>query len=246
MTTNLFKDNGLSFQPIIDLSSGSVCRYEALSRFDFFTPFDVQIKIQEIESRGLAKELDRRIIRMTNELMVDPDFTYGKRLNINITGESFSSPLFGMWLESFVPKIENPHLLCAEITETMPITDIPTCQAIIDLLIAHQIEVYLDDVGSGYFTRELADSLKNYSGIKIDGSLVNGWDRDPMFVRITEEICGFSSGRGIPVVAEFIDSGEKMDKARSFGIQMAQGFRIGQPLPFPETPDSIENRLKRL
>lgn len=239
-------DNEMSFQPIVDLKTQSVVRYEALSRFDYFAPYDVQNRIQTIESSGLASDFDRRIILSINNLLEDPSFFFDKKVNINITGDSFSSPVFLMWLKAFVPQIPNKHLLCMELTETLPVTNIGVGQSVIDYLISQAVEVYLDDAGSGHITQALTQSLLNYSGLKIDGTIVNGWFKNPHDYNLTKEIVAFAKSRGIPVIAEFVDTHEKIAAALDLGIEMAQGFRIGQPLPFPESPLSIESRLKML
>lgn len=239
-------DNELSFQPIVDLRTQTVVRYEALSRFDYFAPYEVQERIKKIESLGLATEFDRRTLWYTHALLQDPALFFGKKININITGDSFSNPVFLMWLRSFIPKIVNRRLLCLELTETLPITDLATGQSVIDFLVSKDVEVYLDDAGAGHMTQNLARSLFNYSGVKIDGSIVNGWSTNPSAYQLTKSIVTLAKSRGIPIIAEFVDTPEKIGIALDLGIEMAQGFKIGQPMPFPESPESVEARLKRL
>lgn len=246
MSNDVFKDSSLSFQPIVSLESGEVARYEALSRFDYFAPFDVQRKISFIESNGLATELDKRILHNIRMLLEDLSFFNNLPVNINITGESLSSSEFFVWIKPFVQTIPNPSFLGIEITETLPITNMKVCQETIDLLSEHGVRVYLDDIGSGHMDRKVVNILNGYNGLKIDGSIINQWAHSIAALEMTQKIVAYAKEHDLSVTAEFLDSKRKIQKAEEFGIAFAQGFKLGQPLPFPENPWVIQQRLKDL
>lgn len=238
--------SSFSFQPIVDLKSGMVERYEALSRFDYFQVSDIESKIREIESLGLSSEFDRINILSIARLLEHPEFFFEKNVNVNVTGDSFSDPYFLSWLKDVIPSIKNRHLLCFEITETKPIINTYVAQSIINYLKSMSIEVYLDDAISGYITKNLSLDINNYSGIKIDGSIVNEWVVDINAYLFTKQIISFCVKRGYKITAEFLDSEQKILIAKELGVKSAQGFAVGQPLPFPETPLSIESRLNEI
>lgn len=246
MSIDVFKDNSLSFQPIVSLENGEVARYEALSRFDYFTPFDVQRKINYIESNGLASELDRRIFFAIKALLEDVEFFHQRQVNINITGESLSSEIFFQWMKGFIGSIPNKSFLGVEITETLPITNMKVCQGTIDLLSDEGVKVYLDDIGSGHMDRKVVNILNGYHGLKIDGSIINQWDQSVAAREMTDKIVSYSKLNNLSVTAEFLDSKAKIQKAEEFGIGFAQGFKIGQPLPIPENPWVVRQRLSRI
>lgn len=235
-----------SFQPIIDLKSNMVDRYEALSRFDYFQVSDIERKIREIENFGLATEFDKNNILSILNLLEKPEFFFKRKVNINVTGDSFSSYNFLSWLKEVIPSSKNRHLLCFEITETRPITDFYVAQSIIDYLKEMSVEVYLDDAISGYITKNLSFDIKNYAGIKIDGSIVNNWVSNINAYLFTKQIISFSVKNGYNITAEFLDDKNKILIAKELGVQKAQGFAVGQPMPFPESPLSIESRLNDL
>lgn len=246
MFSNILKDISLSFQPIVDLSTGRVERYESLSRFDYFSPSDVASNISYIESSGFAIEFDRRILWFIKDLLKTPGFFHNKQININLTGQSISDPSFYLWLNKFMSKLDNKHFLGIEITETLPITDIDVGQNVIDLLNAWGVKVYLDDIPSGHMSNDIVSSLKNYHGIKIDGQVVSKWGVDESSMNITNNILELSRERNICVTAEYIDDTSKVLYAQDMGIHHGQGFILGQPLPIPEHPKTITNRFHSL
>lgn len=244
MKNNIFKDSSLSFQPIISLSIEQVVRYEALSRFDYFAPYDIQERINLIENLGLAREFDRRVLWKARAILENPSFFFNKQINVNITGESASSEVFYEWLTHFVKKMKNRHLLGIEITETLPITNIQVCQEIINLLKKNDIHVYLDDIGSGYIDDLMIDILTSYEGLKIDGGLINKWGHCIQSEEKIKEISERGKRKNVTVTAEFLDTREKICNAINLGIHYAQGFKIGQPLPIPENPDLVRQRVE--
>lgn len=245
MLSNIFKDISFSFQPIVNLATGEVDRYEALSRFDYFSPSDVFHNIQYVEDSGFACEFDRRVLWSASDLLKNPDFLNGRQVNINITGQSLSTPAFYFWIQPFIKKLKNIELLGLEITETLPITNLEVCQAIINYLDSAGVKVYLDDIPSGYMDLEVMKALKSYHGLKIDGRIVNQWGVDRAAVKVTKEIIRISKERELTITAEFIDSPEKILFAQKHGIHYAQGFMLGQPLPIPENPEIIKQRFNQ-
>jgi EAL domain-containing protein (putative c-di-GMP-specific phosphodiesterase class I) len=153
---------------------------------------------------------------------------------INLSGAAFSDPdLLQIMREEFRLLGVRPSDLVIEITETTAIADIQRAQEFIEALREIGCRFALDDFGSGtssfYYLKHLAVDY-----LKIDGELVkglSGGSPDLHFVRAIVEMC---RGLGIRTVAEYVESEELLGVVRGEGVDFAQGYEIGRPLPLEE------------
>jgi hypothetical protein len=61
--------------------------------------------------------------------------------------------------------------------------------------------------------------------------------RDRAFVRLIAEL---SHELGIQTIAEFVEQEAVLDQVRDLGIDYAQGFLLGRPLPQPGPPLAVD------
>lgn len=67
--------------------------------------------------------------------------------------------------------------------------------------------------------------------IKIDGSFIRKLPEsknDHLFVK---SIVDVARGMGIKTVAEFVEGGETIKILKDYGVDYAQGYYIGRPMP---------------
>ncbi len=70
--------------------------------------------------------------------------------------------------------------------------------------------------------------------VKIDGSFIKNMLNDPMdlvMVRSINEIARLSNAA---TIAEYVESAEILAKVAELGIDFAQGYAIGRPMPIEE------------
>ena len=65
--------------------------------------------------------------------------------------------------------------------------------------------------------------------IKIDGSFIRDMADNPANFNIAKTISQFAKNIGASVVAEWVHSGEILQKVKDLGILFSQGFYIGPP-----------------
>ena len=138
-----------------------------------------------------------------------------------------------------------PERITFEITETAVLRDLARVQHFTRALTAEGFRFALDDFGVGFssfrYLRELPVST-----LKLDMSYIQNLERQPenrVFVRGITEIC---RGLGVKTVAEGVESREILEIVGSLGVDRAQGFHIGHPvpeLPAPN-PDDILRRTQ--
>jgi len=90
----------------------------------------------------------------------------------------------------------------------------------------------LDDFGSesASFVRLLDLGYIEY--LKIDGALIQRLDKDPVAFDVVKSISDIAHRMGMRTVAEYVDRESLMPRLRQVGIDFAQGYLVGQPMPF--------------
>ncbi|MEO6365352.1 MAG: EAL domain-containing protein, partial [Luteimonas sp.] len=118
--------------------------------------------------------------------------------------------------------------LCFEITETEAVRNLARAVRFIERLRAVGCLVSLDDFGAGMSSFGYLKNLP-VDMIKIDGSFVRDIDNDPMSRSIIDAITEIGHQLKLEIVAEWVDSIEKMDTLRALGVDYAQGFALHRP-----------------
>lgn len=241
-----FCDSQFAYQPIINIATGEAVAYEALTRFDDLSLRDTQDAVTRIEELGLIEYFDQGNVMRARKVLMNPASLHGRRLMLNLSAESMSSRHFVSWLKRAIVGVPNTHLLGVEITETMPISNPLIVQEAIAFLMQCNIYTHLDDVGSGYMSHEGISRLSGYRGLKIDGHIIDDWDKRQDADNFIQQIMGVSRDQGVTVTAEHLDNPDKILRAQSYGIHFAQGFDLGVPRKSPENPSLIKARYSAL
>ena len=69
---------------------------------------------------------------------------------------------------------------------------------------------------------------------KIDGEFICGFGANTTDQLVVEAIVGIARGMGKKTVAEFVTDEDMLDRLRQSGVDFAQGFHVGVPLPISE------------
>src|SRR3546814_1437156 len=90
----------------------------------------------------------------------------------------------------------------------------------------------LDDVGAGAAAFQYLRAL-DVDYVKIDGTYTRrllSSERDSLLLR---KLCDLCADLKIETIAEMVELEDQVDKLRSLGVKMGQGYLLGRPAPQP-------------
>src|SRR6185503_20152480 len=124
----------------------------------------------------------------------------------------------------------DPTRICLEITESTVMEEPEQALAVLKELRDIGVRLSIDDFGTGYSSLAYLKRLP-VGELKIDQSFVFGLAEsggDAAIVRATTEM---GHSLGLEVVAEGVETQQAADILRRFGVDIAQGWAIGKPMP---------------
>ncbi len=233
----------LHFQPVLDLASDRVVSAEVLLRMrgddgELFAPGRF---LETAERVGLMPAVDAWVIDHALEKLarlrrVVPGFS----LEVNLSGQSIGDPSIEEAVTSALARhgVE-PSALVLEVTETVAIADVGLAREFAERMSAIGCRFALDDFGAGfgsfYYLKHL---LFDY--VKIDGEFVATLAGSEVDRSIVRSIVAIAHDLGKRTVAEFVADAEVLEIVRAEGVDLAQGYHIGRPVPYDEFVASIQ------
>ncbi len=224
----------LYYQPILDLKHNKISRYETLIRMvsedgSIQTP---DTFIPEAEQLDLIGDIDRLVIKKAIKALSEFKAEgYDLSLSINLSGKAMDAPdilkLVQQKLDEF--KVE-PSRLIIEVTETAAVSDIVGAERLMYEINQLGCHFALDDFGVGFSSFFYLKQLP-VDFVKIDGMFIRQLpfsDEDQIFVKALNEM---AHGLGKQTVAEFVENEDILKMLRQYGVDYAQGYYIGKPLP---------------
>ncbi|GAB3301783.1 EAL domain-containing protein [Epidermidibacterium keratini] len=226
----------LHLQPIYDVRAGRVAGAEALVRLaDGGELVHPGRFIYIAERAGLIAELDAWVIRNAVPMLgtlrqYAGDFEIG----VNISARSLGNALIEDALTDVIEQIGvRRGELIVEITETAAVQDITVARDFADRMRDLGVEIALDDFGAGFGSFHYLKHI-SFDWVKVDGEFVANAHRDPRDLAMLRSIVGLANDLGVRTVAEWVSSPAAMDVARELGMDAAQGFAIGAPVPLED------------
>jgi diguanylate cyclase (GGDEF)-like protein len=225
------------FQPLIELSDGSIAGFEVLSRWKHPTLGAVPpaVFIPIAAESGRLEELTLSVLDRACRAATDwpGDF----RLAFNVSPKSLNNERFLQDFVDIVRRTEFPsRRVEVEITEDAFVQDAANLSAPIAKLKSAGMSLAIDDFGTGYASLRHLRILP-FDKIKIDQSFVADMMHDPESRKIVEAIVGLGRSMGLTTVAEGIESEEQADAMRGLGCRIGQGYVFAKALPAEQVPD---------
>jgi diguanylate cyclase (GGDEF)-like protein/PAS domain S-box-containing protein len=223
-------------QPIVALSPkhNESLHYELLIRLtdpqgDLIMPASF---IPAAERYGLMTSLDRWMISTAFNRYND---TFGEhsgvQIAINLSGNSLNDDSLLDFIKSEITRTAiEPTNVCFEITETAAISNLDQVSQLILELKRIGCRFALDDFGSGLSSFTYLKNLP-VDYLKIDGSFVHDMIDDSIDHAMVEAINQVGHIMGIGTIAECAESEEVVNMLRQLGVDYAQGYAMGAPVP---------------
>ena len=228
------------YQPIIDINTGEIDKYEALLRMldDDGKPISPGEFLLVAKNSKYYGEITRRVFDLAvREFMDRPE---GVSVNLSVLDIEHSTTRDHI-LMSLQEHPELARRITLEIVEQEGLQRYEQVKEFVDEAKSLGARIALDDFGSGYsnFVRIL-DLDVDY--VKIDGSIIGRICDQGTMLRLVEGIKSFVSPNNIQLVAEFVENGEILKRLRELGVEYGQGYYFGRPSPRPESVLQVSGR----
>jgi EAL domain-containing protein (putative c-di-GMP-specific phosphodiesterase class I) len=217
-------------QPVIDMTTGETMKHELLLRMvspdgEIIAPKNF---LPVAEKFGLINRIDQWAITHGVEIAAT-----GMCVSINLSAESMGSVDILAHIEQEIARTgADPANLVFELTESAVMKDLNEGRRFADRLVALGCTFALDDFGTGYasltYLRELPITY-----VKIDGRFVNRIVSDQSDASLVQAVIFMARSLGKVTIAEGIEDEATLEKLRSFGVDLGQGYHIGRPSPLP-------------
>jgi len=179
-------------------------------------------------------------------VLSNPQSSFGKYpslYSINLSGDSINEEKFIEFIqEQFSIHQIPPEIICFEITETVAIGNLSKAASVILQLKELGCQFALDDFGSGMSSFAYLKSLP-VDYLKIDGNFIKNIADNPIDIAMVEAITKIAHLMGIKTIAEYVENQRIMDQLNELGVDYAQGYYFGKPLPCDFTSPSLEEVL---
>ena len=239
----------LGFQPIVDLTSGTVVGAESLIRWVHPTRGMVSpdIFITLAEEVGLISEIGLLVLekacQVVSQWRAKAQPLY---VSINVSALQIPNALPPATIISALARHGlPPDALAIEITEGVLMGNVSVAQTWMTQLGEAGLRVYLDDFGTGYSSLSY---LKRFplNAVKIDKSFIHDLAEDSNDKALVNAIVTMAKSLSLDVIAEGVESAEHLRILREMGCRFGQGFLFSPAVQahlFEETVKDIEQRL---
>lgn len=221
------------YQPIWKLGNSRPVGFECLARFAAEPLAGQMVHRGGGGGRGTALEL-AAIRKGLSALASLPADIY---IAVNISPETILSgdlpdALKGVPAEQIV----------LEITEHAHIEDYERLLRALHPLRVRGVRLAVDDAGAGY--SGLQHILQIHPDfIKLDMALTRNINFDPARKALAAALVAFARDTGSRIIAEGVETESELNALRSIGIQKAQGYFLGRPMPFDDAVKLLDRKM---
>lgn len=237
----------LFFQPQLD-SQAQAFGAEVLVRWQhaelgFISPATF---IPIAESSGLIHPLGDWIlehsIKQAHEWYVQ-ETPVPPHLSINVSAWQFNHESFITKVQTYLERYPVPtSWIVLELTETAIVDDVKATKDKLIQLREMGLSIALDDFGTGYSSLAYVKDLP-LDYIKIDKAFV-----DQIFEEggsgIVETIISMGKHMNLKIIAEGTETLEQIDKLKSYGCKLFQGYYYSKPIPLEDYQAWAKDKLQ--
>lgn len=216
------------YQPIHTFKDGKISKYETLVRIinrdgsliapNDFLPIAKKTKLYPRITREIVYQACHCFAMKTEEF------------SINLSIDDINDPYTVQEIIKCLIDTDTAHRVVFEILESEGIENYESVVHFITQIKSLGAKIAIDDFGTGYSNFEHILNL-NVDYIKIDGSLIRGIVSNSRHRIIVETIVEFAKKISAKTIAEYVYNKEVYKKANALGIDFAQGYYIGKPMP---------------
>ncbi len=236
---NALNENQLQvyFQPIIDVSTGSISECEALVRWQkqdgqWVSPEEF---ISVAEERGIINRIDFLVLQSACESIQKLNKTLITDLRLSVNVSSRLLHLRDLVAQDWLAHIRTLQglKLTVEITERILVEDAQSARRILDELHQLGVNISIDDFGTGYSGLSYFSQFP-VSSMKIDRSFINKIGVSATEEALIESMVLMAGKLNLRVVAEGVETAEQLAFLSKLGCSFVQGYYLAKPMPYEE------------
>ncbi len=235
-------------QPILAMDETSELRYELLVRMlgddgDLIPPATF---LQVAERHGLAVRLDQWVVARAVALLADQQRAgHDVSFEVNLSATSVTDPaMLGYIADRISASGVNPGKLIFEITETAAIVNVGQAKAFVQGLRSIGCEFAIDDFGAGFASFYYLKHL-DFDYLKIDGEFIKGLATSGTNQLVVRSMADIARGLGQRTIAEFVEEPSTVELLGEYGVDYAQGYFTGRPVPIEDIDFALRGRGAR-
>ena len=239
------QDKGLRvcYQPLVDLTHGSVLGFEALVRWSHPVHGHVSPArfVPVAEEFGLISEMGRMVMSTASAQVQRWSETFSIPLaaHVNVSGLDLANDSFVGMVEACLVASSLPaEQLVIEVTEATVAPDLDTAAARFESLHDLGVRVALDDFGTGRSALSFLQLL-SVDILKVDRSYLEVDDQAAGGPATSSDellrgVVALGQAMGIEVYGEGIEDEPHRDRLLAAGCDIGQGYLFAHPLPSDE------------
>lgn len=214
------------YQPIVNLTTGEVNKYETLVRMvdndgHMISPGSF---LSIAKKTKLYPQITIEVVNQACALFANRT----EEFSINLSDSDVRNPHIVNEIIHTITKTGTASRIVFEILESEGIENYEEVVEFITTVKALGAKIAIDDFGTGYSNFENILML-NVDYIKIDGSLIQGITNNPRHHIVVETIVNFAHKIGAKTIAEFVSSEAIYNVVKELGIDYSQGYYTGKP-----------------
>ena len=227
------------FQPLVDLASGQVLGYEALSRGPAGTPWESPaVLFAAARAAGRDSELDWVCRAAAYRAALDAGLE--QTLFVNMEPTAWGTPCPDD-LAPVVALAQRRLRVVTEMTERAIAADPSGLLTATASCRSAGWGVALDDVGAEPMSLALMPFV-HPDVVKLDMHLLHAPDH-PHTAHVVAAVAAYAEASGATVLAEGIETAAHESIARTMGATVGQGWRYGRPGALPVVPEPVGDLL---
>jgi sensor c-di-GMP phosphodiesterase-like protein len=237
----------LLYQPIVELRGGRCVGAEALIRWrrpngEMVRP-DVFIPVAE--ETGLIHQITRRVMDIVAQdtaqlLKLRPDLHIG----INLSSLDLQLDDTPQMVRDLIEKMGvQPHNILVEATER-GLMEADKARRIIGEIRALKLKIAIDDFGTGYSSLSYLEKFP-LDFLKIDKSFVDTMGGKTATSQVAVHIIEMAKSLNLEMIAEGVETEQQVRFLQERGVQFAQGWFFGKPMPVRELASFVAKMEKQ-